>query len=306
MPHAAVPYTKPAKTIQDLLHHLVGKGLNAAGLQPKALSSLQFIGYYRLLIYMRPLQDHQSKVFYPGIDVDDILALYDFDRKLRILCLEAIERIEVAIRAAIINTLAPNPAVGPHFFTDSVHFETHDAHREFMKSVIGLRVKNPVVAHYYKHYNTPSLPPIWTALETMTFGDVSRLFSKLHITHRKNIAAHFSYDESILSSWFRSINLLRNVCAHHGRLWNANLLVDTPKFANSIMAEYPSNVHRGRFAVKAVTLAALLKDIDPSSDWKHRLKALMAACPAASFAKAGMTPTIMGFSPGWEQRQFWN
>jgi abortive infection bacteriophage resistance protein len=74
MPHAAVPYTKPAKTIQDLLHHLVGKGLNAAGLQPKALSSLQFIGYYRLLIYMRPLQDHQSKVFYPGIDVDDILA----------------------------------------------------------------------------------------------------------------------------------------------------------------------------------------------------------------------------------------
>lgn len=307
MPHAPTPYTKPAKTAQDLLSHLIAKGLTVpAHDQAKALRSLNLIGYYRLLIYMRPLQDHQTKSFYQGVIFDDILALYDFDRTLRILCLDAIERIEVAIRAAVINSLAPDPAAGPHFYLDSVHFEKSESHRAFMRTVLGLRTKNLPISHYYDNYNSPSTPPIWAILEAVTFGDVSLLFSSLHIDHRKKIAAYFTYDEKVLVSWFKSINLLRNSCAHHNRLWNANSLVDTPIYATRIAAEYPPNNDRGRLMAKAVTLAALLNEIDPTSDWKRRFKVLIAAYPTAAFAKAGLTPTVMGFSLNWDQRPFWS
>lgn len=307
MPHVPTPFTKPAKTTQDLLSHLVAKGLSVpAQHQAKALKSLDLIGYYRLLIYMRPLQDHQTKAFLPGIVFDDILALYDFDRKLRLLCLDAIERIEVAIRAAVINALAPDPQAGSHFYLDSMHFQKPEDHRAFMKTVLGLRTKNLPISHYYNNYNAPSTPPIWSILEAVTFGEVSMLFSSLHIDHRKKIAAYFRYDELVLVSWFKSINLLRNSCAHHNRLWNSNILADTPKYAQRIANEYPPNNDRGRLMAKAVTLAALLNEIDPTSDWKSRFKSLIAAYPAATFAKAGLTTASMGFPPQWEIRQFWN
>jgi len=301
-----IPYTKPAKNTFDLIAHLLAKGL-AIPDQQKALHSLDLIGYYRLLIYMRPLQENQTKQFFQNVEFDDVLALYDFDRRLRLICLDAVERIEVAIRAAITNALAPDPAAGPHFYLDARHFTNANGHASFMRAVCDPNTaKHQPVAHYLQTYDEPAHAPIWAILEAVTFGPLSYLFASLQVAHRKAIAAALGFDEKILVNWFRSINLLRNVCAHHSRLWNKNNLVNVPLQAKILKAEFPSQADQGRVAARAVTLVALLAVIDPTSDWKQRFKTVALSCPAVPLNKAGLTPEIMGFSAGWEQRPFWN
>ena len=86
----------------DLLAHLQTRGLTVHD-QEAALHSLETVGYYRLLIYMRALQTMPGKTFVAGTTFADIVTLYNFDRELRVLCLDAIERIEVALRASIVN-----------------------------------------------------------------------------------------------------------------------------------------------------------------------------------------------------------
>ncbi|MCY1400270.1 Abi-like protein [compost metagenome] len=306
MPLVAKPYAKPPKTLNALLRHLRAKGLSTRGQTAKAHQALSFIGYHRLLIYMRPLQDVATKRFHPNVTFDDILALYDFDRKLRLLCLDAIERIEVAFRAAISNTLANDKNCGPHFYLESIHFEEMKTQRDFLKNVIGLRESDLAVKHYYQSYNTPSLPPIWVILEQLSIGQLSRLLAGLHEDHRKSIAACFGYDETVITSWLKSITLLRNLCAHHSRVWNASITSNTPKYAKAIAVEFPPQADRGRLFCRAVAIQALMREIDPSADWKDRFKALMANLPTATLTRAGMNSGVLGLVPNWEARPFWS
>jgi abortive infection bacteriophage resistance protein len=300
-----IAYTKQAKSTSDLLAHLNAKGLIAPDRQ-KALHSLELIGYYRLLIYMRPLQDNRSRLFKSDVEFDDILALYDFDRRLRLICLDAVERIEVAMRAAIASALALDPMAGPHFYLDSAHFTNTQAHASFMRAVIDpITCKHQAVEHYLKTYALPPFPPIWAVLEATTFGLLSHLYASLLLPHRKTIAKAFGFDEKILVTWLKSIHLLRNVCAHHSRLWNKNNLVNAPGIAKSLKAEFPAHVDRGRVAARAVPLVALLAVIDPESDWKQRFKSVLLDAPSTAMSKAGLGMEVMGFSNGWDTRAFW-
>lgn len=305
MPQIPAVYAKPAKPPKALLRHLRAKGLNTRGQTDLALRALTFIGYHRLLIYMRPLQD-AAKQFHPGVRFDDILALYNFDRELRLVCLDAIERIEVAFRAAIANTLACDKACGPHFYLDAIHFTKTEDHRVFLKNVLGLRETALPLKHYYSNYNTPSLPPIWVVLEEMSIGPLSRLLEGLHLDHRKSIAACFTYDESVLITWLKSLTTLRNLCAHHSRLWNTSITSNAPKYANAIQTEFPPQADRGRVFSRAVVVQALMRVIDPASDWKAQFRAVMATLPVATLARAGCAPNVLGLVPGWETRPFWN
>lgn len=293
MSHAANQYNKPARSLPDLITHLETKGLFVPD-KALALATLKRIYYFRLLIYMRPLQDSNTKQFIFGAKFDDIVALYNFDRKLRLLCLDAIERIEVALRAALVNTLTPQH--NPHFYLESRHFDKAEAFKEFLQKA--MQTKSIAMAHYIKTYNTPPLPPVWVVLEGVTYGALSRLFSNLHINNQKLVAAEFNYDRTILVSWFRSLNSLRNVCAHHNRLWNATKQPDAPTMkAKRVQGVFPAS--NDGFCARAVVLGALMQEIEPSSDWRLRMRALI---KDHSF----ISPAAMGFQPGWDQLPFWN
>lgn len=303
MPHNPLRYFKPAKSPQALLRHLRSKGLKTKGQNAAALRALEFIGYYRLLSYMRPLQDAQ-KQFFPSVQFDDVLCLYDFDRRLRLVFMDAIDSIEVGFRAAIVNTLATNKACGSHFYLDAIHFEDCKKHRDLLRQVLALR-ESAALNHYYANYNTPALPPVWAVLEAMSIGQMSRLFCDLHLDHRKTVAAKFGYDETVLVSWLKSLTILRNVCAHHGRLWNASITASAPKYAHAIAGEFPSHNDRGRMFARAVVAQALLTKIDPTADWSHRFKELMGTLPIATLSKSGLTTSELGLIPDWDTRTFW-
>ena len=290
-----LPYSKPALSPAALLAHVASRGLTVSD-SGAALHALEYVGYYRLLSYMRPLQRTDAvtglRHFIPGTTFGDILTLYDFDRELRLLCLAAVERIEVALRAAIVSRVAVPE--GPHFYLDPTQFQHLDAFVDFYQTT-RREDRHLAVKHYKKHYGTPELPPIWAIMEAITFGALSRLFSGLALRHRKAVALRFGYDESVLSSWFRAISLVRNLSAHHSRLWNAPMHVDQPLAAKKLRFEMtPTDTLYARF----VALGALLPMIDPATEWKRRLIALIQRYPTVPLSQ-------MGIPAGWDGCAFW-
>lgn len=290
-----VPYTKPALPPAALLAHVVSRGLTVTD-PLEALHAFEYIGYYRLLTYMRPLQTEDAvtgvRRFAAGTTFRDLLTLYDFDRELRLLCLDAVERIEVALRAAVISQVAVPE--GSHFYLDPRQFENVGAFAEFYLTA-SREDRHLAVKHYRKHYCTPELPPSWAIMEALTFGALSRLYSGLELRHRKAVALRFGYDESVLGSWFRSITFVRNLSAHHGRLWNAPMHVDQPLAAKKLRCEM---IPTDRLYARFVVLAALLEAMDPASDWKRRLVTLVGRYPAVPLKQ-------MGMPQGWQCRPFW-
>lgn len=292
---AKLPYTKPALPPATLLAHAVSRGLTVPH-PVEALQALETIGYYRLLIYMRPLQQTDpatgQRRFSAGTTFGDLLRLYNFDRELRLLCLDAVERIEVALRAAVVSQVAVPE--GPHFYLDPSHFERMGSFVDFFQTA-RREDRHLAIKHYLKHYSTPELPPIWAIMEALTFGALSRLYSGLALRHRKAVALRFGYDETVLASWFRSISLVRNLSAHHSRLWNVPMHVDQPLAAKRLRAEM---IPTDRLYARLVVLAALLEMIDPGTDWKQRLMTLVGRYPAVPLHQ-------MGIPAGWIARPFW-
>lgn len=294
-PSTKLPYTKPALAPRDLLAHLQARGL-ACPDPAAALHLLEYVGYYRLLVYMRALQQQDpatgARTFLPGTRFEDVVHLYSFDRELRLLCMDAIERIEVALRAAIVTEVAV--AHGPHFFLEPEHFDRVAAFVEFYQTACRDK-RYLAIRHYEQRYSAPELAPIWAIMEAITYGSLSRLFSGLKLKHRKAVARRFGYDETVLGSWFRALNLLRNMCAHHNRLWNAPMHVDQPVGAKKLRAEL------GRTDVlyaRLVILAALMDAMGAGAEWKRRLTELMDRYPNVPRA-------VMGFPEDWQARGFW-
>lgn len=291
MSHAQLRFQKPARTPAQLVAHLTGKGLSVPN-SAAAEQAIGRIGFYRLLIYMRPFQDPVTRRFLAGKTFEDVLDTYIFDSKLRTLCMDGIAKVEVALRAAVVNELAVQHSA--HFYTRSRHFERPSGFVDFMNNSV--KANGVAVDHYYSKYNDPPLPPIWTVLETVSFGVLSRLYSNLHVKNRKMIARSFTYQEEILVSWYRAITFLRNRCAHHARVWNFVSNSNTPQVARSIRTVFGAS--QNTFYARAVALNALLRDIDPASTWHTDLRNLIAAHP-------NVLPADMGFPVGWDAMPFW-
>lgn len=280
-------FTKPVLSTTELISFLQDKGLDFKHEQ-HARRCLTYIGYYRLKIYMRPFET-ASKDFHLGTTFEQVVEIYNFDRKLRLLCLDAIERIEVALRACLINVMGCHG--GPHFYYEEKFFENKEAVTRIRRK--GENGKHLSITHYKAEYETPYLPAIWCLTEASTFGELSRWYADLHRTYRKEIASEFGFDESICVSWFRSLSTLRNICAHHGRLWNAEMRVDMPKKAKAYAEDLANNTN---CYSRLVVLTALLNNIDPSNGqgWKSQLRELMDNRPVS------VDPQSMGFPEDWK------
>ena len=99
-------YNKIAITIQEQITLLQGRGLqvNDIAIAEHFLSN---ISYYRLEGYWWPMQaDKVKHIFKPNSRFEDVIALYNFDRELRLLIFDVIERIEVGFRTKVIYHLS--------------------------------------------------------------------------------------------------------------------------------------------------------------------------------------------------------
>jgi len=323
-----MPYDRPWKSYAEQLEVLKGRGLFCSD-EAKALDYLERLGYYRLSGYWYPFREIKleqdvstGKIKYQRLDnfVDhatfqDAVHLYVFDKKLRLLAMDALERIEVAIRCNIAYLLGERDAFAyrsPQLFdTPFVQANaghTKSRHDEWLaKFEVSLdRSKEEFVKHYRGKYGLPL--PIWVAIETWDFGLLSTLYSGMKYKDKELIAARFSISKpKVFESWLRSLNYLRNICAHHSRLWNRNV-VDQPKLPD--VGEVPAlDEFRGKDDLIArpfllfCMMRHLLDRICPNSHWHERFRQLAAEFPDVH--AGGISVNDMGLIEGWRDWPMW-
>src|SRR5690606_21398478 len=165
-------FSKPSFTIEQQISLLRERGLHIPD-ENRTKRYLSNIGYFRLSAYTRPFYQPNTSThtFIENTAFDDILRLYVFDRELRLLLLDAIERIEVALRAQLANTLAEH--YGPHGYLDSSIFDDRYNHAwllDKLKEEANASSPETFVTHYRSKYiGAPKQPPVWMAVELLTF-----------------------------------------------------------------------------------------------------------------------------------------
>ena len=102
-----IPFTKRFESSENLVNLLESRGLQICD-RNKAIQYLDNIGYYRLSAYMYPLlkMPKTAHLYKEGSTFEKVMMLYRFDKKLRLLLFNEIEKIEIAVREAVMNMTA--------------------------------------------------------------------------------------------------------------------------------------------------------------------------------------------------------
>nr|WP_237707393.1 Abi family protein [Xanthomonas oryzae] len=222
-------YTKEALSYAQQIQQLQGRGLEIVD-PVRAELYLRRVGYYRLMGYLFPLRVAGSDTYLPGASMDTALGLYEFDRLLRHLVGEAIGHIEVAIRTAVTYKLAH--AYGSFGHRDAANFRADGGDRRNSGNWHAIwlgqvddevrRARETFIDHYRQRYTTPPFPevPIYMVTEVISLGTLSKLVRAMHRVDQTAIAAEFQTAGPVLVSWLHAVSVVRNMAAHHGRLWN--------------------------------------------------------------------------------------
>ena len=296
-------YNKPHLSIQHQVALLMKRGLG--GDASLLATRLKNVGYYRLSAYLHPfrVRDQQGTIgdnYVPDTTLDKVWSLYLFDRKLRFLMMDAIERIEVALRSRIAYHHTANQS--PFAYASSSYFPNW---KGYMQSLERVRIQKnkkgcivpsgkDSVDHFFNTYGDKhEFLPLWMAVGEMEFGTVVYFYSHSNKGIRKAIASEWCIDSGSLFTWLTSLRVLRNDCAHHARIWN-KIFQSVPRMNNTpalpwdyvysdkackwvkptaSLAEAPSmRQSQANLAPLLFICRYLLKQVAPSSLWHVRMQ----------------------------------
>lgn len=296
-------YSKPSLSIEEQINLLCSRGLNIPD-RYKAHRYLSHISYSRLKVYWLPFEVAEINPghrFREGTKFDDVVELYVFDRKLRLLVLEAVERFEVSFRSALVNHLASKN--GSHAYLNQNLFSKPSTHltclEELRENVD--KSKEPLIEHYRHTYRAPDMPPIWAAFEILHFGELAKWYQIIRRPDRKAVSDTYLLAENILNSFVHHLNHVRNISAHHARLWNRDLTITMkiPDHPNEISECLNRSADaRSKVYNTLAMLAYLLRVISPSTTWPGKIKKMINGFKQVN-------PTDMGFPDGWETLSVW-
>lgn len=295
-----VKYSKKALNFDEQAALLQARGM--LGDHEVIKRRLGAVNYYRLSAYWHPFKDQSSgdERFLAKTHIDVIWDRYIFDRALTVLVMDALERFEIAVRTRIAYELAME--TGPFGYSEDrkVLYERDPRRRaEFLQRLEeDLRQRErseKFVEHFVRQYgDAHDHPPIWVAVEVLSFGGTFTLFNGCRQNIQKRVARAFDVGVPVLESWLRTLNDVRNVCAHHGRLWN-RVLGNKPKIP------YGSDWHgvgNDRIFGVLSILSYILTIVAPRSQWRLRVKTLTERHPDVPLEQ-------MGFPKDWGKLTLW-
>lgn len=289
---------KDPKTIQEQIDLLVRREMQFRDIS-KAPQFLANISYYRLKGYWWEMQeDFEDHLFQEDIFFEDVIDLYNFDRNFRLIVFNAIERIEIALRTKLIYHMSLSYGAG--WYLDEKHFHSKEHFDDFVikiKADISDSSEEFIIQHSIKHPNDE--PESWKALEVITLNTLSKLYSNLksQLAEKSKIANEFGLNSSKdLSSWLRTITFIRNLIAHHSRLWN-RVMINQYSWPNNsrfpMLSYFPDEDRRKKIFPILVAIIYMNDRINPANNLKKELFDLLNQFPN--------TPTYkMGFPPKWK------
>jgi len=296
------PYTSPS----DLIQILRQRGLVVEH-PDHATEWINKVGYYRLKGYGLHFRLHDvignlTESYQPGTRFEALIDLYEFDRHLRLLVLDAIERIEVAFRSRFNDTLASRH--GSHWFMDPARFsdrrdektgELIFNHEDFLTKTSEEARRNKEslsIRHYFKNYGDPPLPPCWMLGEVLSMGNWSKAYGMLaDRADQKPVADAFRASPPELTSWIHALTNLRNTCAHHSRLWDRRF-VTCPSKKGNLRGVIDAN---DRLFAQVATVLYCLWSVEPRSRWLEALNDLLIKHPDVALGP-------MDFPSDWRVR----
>lgn len=249
---------KPALSFQDQVETLKAKNLYIKDYQI-AFDYLTQNNYYHLNKYFHHFMDPQG-IFFPGTTFDKFIEINENDKFLRNSLFRLIDPIEIKLKTVTSNYLGLKYG-SKCFYDDSFSKDAKFWVGNFasiMNSVFR-DCSNPVVDWHIRSYDGKF--PIWVIMEFATFSSISKYFSNLKSEITNEIGKlHYKHIKGfVLSSWFKSISMLRNKTAHGSQLFmeKYSSLPMIPSFLH-----FPSSVDDGLFAIMFV-----MKTISNPLDW---------------------------------------
>ena len=214
---------KPAITIEQQIELLESRGL-VIDQKDKANLFLKDNNYYRLNVYFHKLMDNQNH-FIPETNFSKVIKIYETDCYLRKQIFSMLEPIEIKLKTKIAYHIGCKYGSSA-FYQKGIYKSARRCDQilqSFLKE-ISWEVKNPVISHHYERYS--GYFPIWVIVEFLSFHNISKYYENLQTKDQKIIALEgFGINERLLISWFHSLSVMRNICAHFGYLYKREYAV---------------------------------------------------------------------------------
>jgi abortive infection bacteriophage resistance protein len=296
-------YIKTPLLIAQQIEALERRGMVFSNKQ-SAEHYLSHISYYRLRAYTYPYQNNSdpNHPFWHPTPFERVLDDYIFDRKLRVLVFDAMEKIEIALRTQIIYQFSIRK--GGQWYEDVGLFRNA---RLFQSDLAHLdkeinRSQEEFIRHYKSKYTSPTRPPAWIALEVCTIGTLSKLYDNLALSdEKKAVARHFGLGHPfVLESWMQTFSHVRNICAHHSRLWNRQITI-IPIFPQRPAAPWVSPkmlAESHKIFAALCCIRYFLNQISPGNSFSNKLKDCLGLYKS-------INKRAMGFVEGWEEEPLW-
>ncbi len=304
---------KEWKSYDEQIEILRSRGMGVDDAE-EAKHFLQRVGYYRLSGYWYPFRkfDGEAEIraddFLEGSCFSDIIALYTFDRRLKLLALDAIERIELAIQAEIAHLLGERDPFA-HENSNELHGNFSrvgrngglSGHQKWLidyKKLVDRTRRKSFVKHNINKYRRL---PIWVAIEVFDFGAMSKLYAGMKYQDKLYIESQFGLCEGKhFETWLRSFNFIRNTAAHHGRLWNCNVLerANIPYVKRNL-----HQLNNARTFLYFCMIQSVLNVVSPNADWGRKFIELLGTFP--NVKNGAIKIEDMGVVEGWTDWQIW-
>ncbi|MBR2358473.1 MAG: Abi family protein [Lentisphaeria bacterium] len=290
-------YNKPPLSAEQQADLLISRGLQVK-CRERLVALLENISYYRLSAYLYPFRIPGQENYRDGTSFDEIYRRYAFDRRLRILIFDALERVETALKARIISVFVKNHGAFGYLEKENFNSFDDDNFEKFLSAIDSevRRSKEVFVAHYRQKYTNEHLP-LWMVAEVVSFGTIFTMYRNMHHQEKKAVASSFDLPVAILESWLHTMNHVRNICAHHARLWNRRLGI-IPKRPNGKSFSFWTDFDNEKPFFVLLMLSYLLKFCAPTTNWHKRIEALTKEFECLPLPR-------IGFVPNWQQHSLW-
>lgn len=216
--------------------------------------------------------------------------------------MDAIERIEIAFRTQIIHQFAL--AFGAYFYENPLLFWNPERHNRILENLDkeAKRSHEVFIGHYRRKYSEPERPPAWMILEISSINTLSNTFRFLkRCKAKKMVAKHFKVDIQIMESWLHAITYVRNISAHHSRLWNRKLTIKPQMLSNPLMPWINSKPEETKLYAFLCCLKYLLNTVNPGTSFTQGLEDLLAKHPTIPIEKMGFPRNWLSEDPVWNK-----
>ena len=268
----------------------------------KAESYLLNIGYHRLSAYIYPFYKSPKSdlMLKEGTTFEQVLTLYRFDKKLRMLLFNEIEKIEVAIRSVLAD-IGCQELDDRYWITKPGYFANADKFNQTL-AVIEKELassKEDYIEDFRRNY-VEKYPPAWMITEVLSFGNLNYIYSNIANNRlMKRIACYFGLKPQVFTSWLTVLANLRNMCCHHARVWNRDFMLNPaePRKPSNAWID-TSKIDKKKIFYRLCIVRYFLSSISPNNNFHEKINILLTLFPSIDI-------TAMGFSKEWQKDTLW-